>query len=135
MREGKRWLLAQGDPSSELPIALVCMHWVRVIAIAAEGSPTLEPQERHTLTTLLDRLRCQIAALRSESLPGISCSTPVCASLLKAGTAAVVSDAIDQLTGKLSSLAVRFGRQEAGRVRRRIRPLAKARSGTVEVED
>lgn len=59
-----------------LPGVLVCIHWVRVLAIAAASEPKLLPEDRDLLLARLNRLRGYLAALGEANAQTSAAETP-----------------------------------------------------------
>jgi hypothetical protein len=90
-----------------LPDVLVCIHWVRVLAVAAASQPALLPDDRDALLERLVRLRDHIAAMGSPAAPAAAEAPP--RSLSGAVSASLIAEAADRIEAALRGLFGRIG--------------------------
>lgn len=91
-----------------LPSVLVCIHWVRVLAVAAASEPALSPEDRDVLLERLVRLREHIAALGTTGAPAPVAETPPQA-LSGSVSASLIAEAADRIEAALRGLFGRIG--------------------------
>lgn len=96
-------LLARDPAQDGLPALLVCMHWVRVMAVEATTEPRLPEAEMARLSAQMDAVRTQLAALGGPAQATADASAPTVA----AGTR--LGEAMDQLRGAVAVLVARLG--------------------------
>lgn len=90
-----------------LPSVLVCIHWVRVLAVAAAGVPALSAEDRDALLARLAQLRADVAALGgSERQAGAITAAPP---LSGAASASLIADAADRIEAALRTVFSRIG--------------------------
>ncbi|MET0443152.1 MAG: FUSC family protein [Pseudorhodoplanes sp.] len=90
-----------------LPSVLICIHWVRVLAVAAASEPTLLPDDRDALLDRLVRLRDHIAALATTGVSAVAEAPP--RSLSGAVSAGLIAEAADRIEAALRGLFGRIG--------------------------
>jgi hypothetical protein len=91
-----------------LPSVLVCVHWVRVIAVAAASEPALLPGDRDELLVRLTRLRAHIAAL-GEANTAVASAEALPGALSGAASASLIAEAADRIEAAMRSLLGRIG--------------------------
>jgi uncharacterized membrane protein YccC len=92
-----------------LPSVMVCVHWVRVVAVAAASNPTLSPEDRSVVLDRLARLREYIAALSAADTATSVTGTMPQTSLSASASASLIAEAADHIEGALRSLLSRVG--------------------------
>jgi uncharacterized membrane protein YccC len=91
-----------------LPSVLVCIHWVRVLAVAAASEPSLLPDDRDALLDRLVHLREHIAALvTSSATASVAEASP--RSLSGSVSASLIAEAADRIEAALRGLSGRIG--------------------------
>jgi uncharacterized membrane protein YccC len=91
-----------------LPSVLVCIHWVRVLAIAAASEPTLLPADRDLLLARLNRLRDHVAAL-GEANAVVASTENASQPLSGSASASLIAEAADRIEAALRGLLGRVG--------------------------
>lgn len=102
-------LIALAPRADALPRVLICVHWVRVLAVAAASEPALLPTERDALLARLARLREHLSAIGAmtedrdadAALPRLAFASV---------SASLIAEAADRIEAALTSL---FGRSGA----------------------
>lgn len=89
-----------------LPGIMVCVHWVRVLAVAAAGAPVLATADREALLARLDRLREHVAALGANKA---AVAEPLPAMASDSASATLIAEAADRIEAALRSLFGRIG--------------------------
>ncbi len=112
LRPIRAWyrLFARDPAADGLPAVLVCVHWVRVLAVTAAGMHACPPEHRDALAARLAQLCAQLAALTHEGRSGFKPAAALSAVSAETGAIPVLGEVMDQLDGAVSLLRSRFGR-------------------------
>jgi hypothetical protein len=97
---GRLALIPRADA---LPRVMVCVHWVRVLAVAAASEPSLSPEDRSVLLARLDRLREYLAVVGVATFspdPAGAAATTAFGSV----SASLIAEAADRIEAVLISL-------------------------------
>ncbi len=94
--------------ADSMPSVMVCVHWVRVLAVAAASKPALQPDDRDVLLARLARLRDHIAAIGAADTAISPTETPPQA-LSGSASASLIAEAADRIEGAMRNLLSRVG--------------------------
>lgn len=102
LRAGR--LIALIPRADALPRVLICVHWVRVLAVAAASQPTLLPEDRDALLNRLGRLREHLATIGVTAESGAEHIATVPAFPTGSASASLIAEAADRIEGAIFSL-------------------------------
>ncbi len=102
-------LIALIPRADALPRVVICVHWVRVLAVAAASEPTLLPEDREAILNRLTHLREHLAAIGATSLSGNHSAEERPASSFGSVSASLIAEAADRIEATLTSLFGRAG--------------------------
>jgi len=100
-------LIALIPRTDALPQVMICMHWVRVLAVAAASDPALRPEDRDALLARLTRLRGLLAAVGAATQIRAAEVTAIPHAAFASVSAGLIAEAADRIEGALSSLSGR----------------------------
>ncbi|MDB5654558.1 MAG: fusaric acid resistance family protein [Tardiphaga sp.] len=101
-------LIALIPRADALPRVMICVHWVRVLAVAAASEPTLLPEDRSALLARLDRLRGYLAVVGVATVTRGHADAAVATSFGSV-SASLIAEAADRIEAVLVSLFGRAG--------------------------